>query len=113
MSNNKKVEGVVYSTNAEYSYQQGNQNNQATLPPTQQDLKIWLEKNHRGGKTVSVIKGFIGKESDLNELARKIKSTCGTGGSSKDGEILIQGDFRDKILALLIKEGFKAKKAGG
>ncbi len=113
MSKNKKTIGVVYSTNPDFEYQNKEVNNAETLHPNQQNLKIWLEKNHRGGKTVSVIKGFIGQESDLENLGRKIKSSCGTGGTVKDGEILIQGDFRDKILALLIKEGYKAKKAGG
>ncbi|MEI6815235.1 MAG: translation initiation factor [Bacteroidota bacterium] len=113
MSKNKKTIGVVYSTNPDFEYQNKEDNNAETLHPNQQNLKIWLEKNHRGGKTVSVIKGFIGQESDLENLGRKIKSSCGTGGTVKDGEILIQGDFRDKILALLIKEGYKAKKAGG
>jgi translation initiation factor 1 len=114
MSNkNKKNDGMVYSTNPDFNFQNQNSNSLNTLPPSQQDLRIWLETKHRGGKAVTVIKGFIGKEEDLNTLSKKIKASCGTGGTAKDGEILIQGDFRDRIVTLLIKEGYKAKKAGG
>ena len=113
MSNkNKKNEGVVYSTNPNFNYQQNTPSTANTLPNAQQDLRVWLESKHRGGKTVSVVKGFIGTEDDLNTLAKKIKAACGTGGSTKDGEILIQGDHRDRIVALLLKENYKAKKAG-
>ena len=104
---------MVYSTNPDFNFHKGNAESAVTLAPGNQNLKIWLEKNHRGGKTVSVVKGFVGKEDDLEALGKKLKTTCGTGGSTKDGEILIQGDHRDRILALLIKEGYKAKKAGG
>src|ERR1039458_10386345 len=114
MSNkNKKNAGVVYSTNPDFNYQQNNASSTPTLPPSQQDLRIWLETKHRGGKAVTVIKGFIGKEDDLNNLSKKLKASCGTGGTAKDGEILIQGDFRDRVLGLLIKDRYKAKKAGG
>ena len=113
MSNkNKKNDGVVYSTNHDFIFQDKNTETNETHPPNQQDLRIWLESKNRGGKMVCVIKGFVGTEDDLNQLGRKIKATCGTGGSVKDGEILIQGDFRERILAFLQKEGFKAKKAG-
>jgi translation initiation factor 1 len=114
MSNkNNKNNGVVYSTNPDYNYQKNNANSCTTLPPSQQELRVWLETKHRGGKAVTVIKGFIGKEEDLTTLSKKIKASCGTGGTAKDGEILIQGDFRDRVVTLLIKEGYKAKKAGG
>ena len=114
MSNkNNKNNGVVYSTNPDYNYQQNKSNSSSTLLPSQQDLRVWLETKHRGGKAVTVIKGFIGKEEDLNTLSKKLKASCGTGGTAKDGEILIQGDFRDRVVSLLIKEGYKAKKAGG
>jgi translation initiation factor 1 len=76
-------------------------------------LRIWLEKNHRGGKTASVIKGFVGSPADLEELGRTLKNKCGTGGSAKDGEIIIQGDHREKLLTLLQGMGYKARKAGG
>ena len=108
-----KPDGVVYSTNPDYQFQFEDSDQQETLSASQQNLRIWLEKNHRGGKQVTVIKGFIGTEDDLKELARKLKTSCATGGSIKDGEILIQGDFRDKALALLCSLNYKAKKAGG
>jgi translation initiation factor 1 len=104
--------GMVYSTNPDFSLNE-EQESQETLAPNQQDLRIWLEKNHRGGKTASVIKGFVGSPSDLEELGRTLKNKCGTGGSAKDGEIIIQGDHRDKLLTLLQGMGYKARKAGG
>ena len=101
---------MVYSTNPDYVYEA---EEEAPLLPGQQNLRIWLEKGGRGGKTASVIKGFEGSDDDLKELAKLLKSSCGTGGSAKNGENIIQGDHRDKILQILVKEGYKAKKAGG
>ena len=103
--------GLVYSTNPNYKPEEESNDN-APLLPGQQDLRVWLEKNHRGGKVASVIKGFVGSDADLEDLGKKIKQKCGTGGSVKDGEIIIQGDHRDKIMAMLSQLGFKAKKAG-
>ena len=104
---------MVYSTNPDYSYDTGEDDPQEALPPGRQDLRVWLDRKSRGGKQVTLVKGFIGSEEDLKELARMLKGKCGVGGSAKDGEIIIQGDHRDRIVEILIKEGYKAKKAGG
>ena len=110
--NRKKSGGIVYSTNPEFKF--GHETtSQVTMPVNQQLLYIWLDSKARKGKTVTLIKGFKGKEQDLDNLARQIKSLCGTGGSAKNEEIIIQGDFREKIILFLNKEGYKTKKAGG
>jgi translation initiation factor 1 len=103
--------GMVYSTNPNYKPEESPSNDE-TLPSGQQDLRVWLEKNHRGGKTATVIKGFVGNVDDLETLGKTLKTKCGTGGSAKDGEIIIQGDHREKIMTILSQLGYKAKKAG-
>ena len=103
----------MYSTNPDFGYTYDNPSEPTTLPPQQQDLRIFIEKKHRGGKTASIIKGFIGTHDDLEALSKLLKTKCGTGGSAKDNEIIIQGDMRDKILEILLAKGYKAKKAGG
>ena len=110
--NRKKSGGIVYSTNPEFKFGQET-TSQVTLPVNQQLLYIWLDSKARKGKTVTLIKGFKGTEQDLENLARQVKTLCGTGGSAKNGEIIIQGDFREKIIYFLNKEGYKTKKAGG
>jgi len=102
---------MVYSTNSDFRIDDDYE--ESTLDPSQQNLRIWLEKGGRGGKVASVIKGFIGSDEELKALGKKIKTACGTGGSAKNGEIIIQGDHRDKILNILNNDGYKAKKAGG
>ncbi|MEA5258629.1 translation initiation factor [Arcicella aquatica] len=114
MSKNKKIPvGVVFSTNPDFDFSFENDAEVETLAPNQQNLKVQLDKKARAGKQVTLISGFIGKDDDLEVLSKKLKNLCGCGGSAKDGEILIQGDFRDKILTFLTTSGYKAKKVGG
>ncbi|MBX7181753.1 MAG: translation initiation factor [Bacteroidia bacterium] len=105
--------GLVYSTAANFNPNAMDEEEQVSLEPKQQDLRIWLDTKSRAGKPVSLIKGFVGNQSDLEALGKQLKTKCGVGGTVKDGEILIQGDFRDKILKILLDLGYKAKKAGG
>ena len=103
--------GLVYSTNPDFNLNKEKEDIQ-TPSPSEQQLKIWLERKS-GGKVVTAIRGFTGREQDIEDLAKMLKSKCGVGGGAKDGEILIQGDHRDKVLHLLTQAGYKAKKAGG
>jgi translation initiation factor 1 len=113
MAKQKNRVDVVYSTNPNFQYQTHEENEQETLPPDLQTLYISLDKKARAGKKVSLIEGFTGKSSDLEQLGKQIKNLCGSGGSAKDGEILIQGDHRDKIEQFLKTKGYKTKRKGG
>jgi translation initiation factor 1 len=106
-------QGVVYSTNPDFSYQTNETGEATTLPPQQQQLRVQLDKKQRGGKQVTLITGFVGREEDLQTLGKLLKTKCGVGGSAKDAEIVVQGDFRAKVLEVLLKEGYKAKQIGG
>lgn len=108
----KKRDGVVYSTDQNFSFQYQRGEETETLSPQQQNLKVLLDKNGRAGKQVTLVTGFIGKTEDVETLTKLLKTKCGVGGSAKDGEILIQGDLRDKVVAVLTKEGYKAKRVG-
>jgi len=104
---------IVYSTNPDFRYEYDQPEEQETLPPAKQDLRVMLDRKNRAGKTVTLITGFTGTNDDLIALSKELKSKCGVGGSAKDGEIMVQGDFRDKIVQLLLQKGYKVKKAGG
>ena len=103
--NKPDTNGFVYSTNPDFKFE-SESNAQETLPPERQKLRIILETKHRAGKAVTVVYGFVGKEEDLETLGKALKSFCGSGGSVKDGEIIIQGDQREKMLGYLVKKGY-------
>lgn len=105
--------GTVYSTNPDFEYNTECEDQATTLEPSKQNLRVWIDRKQRGGKVATLVCGYVGSEDDLKELARMLKSKCGVGGSAKDGEIIIQGDHRDKVVTLLINAGYKCKKAGG
>lgn len=109
----QKYTGVVYSTNPDYGYKPYDDESEDTPEPKHQDLRISLDKKQRGGKKVTLISGFVGGENDLKDLGKTLKSKCGVGGSAKNGEILVQGDFRQKVKMLLEDLGYKCKLAGG
>lgn len=108
----KNREGVVYSTNSEFNYQHRSEETEDTVAANQQNLKVQLDKSMRAGKQVTLVTGFTGKTGDIETLGKLLKTKCGVGGSVKDREIIIQGDHRDKIVQILIKEGYKAKRVG-
>lgn len=105
--------GFVYSTDPNFRYEEDNEPATETLPPAQQNLRVMLDKKQRAGKAVTLVTGFVGLPGDLDDLGKAVKQVCGTGGSVKDGDILVQGDQREKVLAFLLKKGYgKTKKAG-
>lgn len=101
---------MVYSTDPDFKIEEASKEEAETLPAAQQKIKVRLETKHRAGKAVTLIENFVGTTSDREELGKKLKAACGTGGSVKDGEILVQGDNRDKVLQWLLKNGYKLSK---
>lgn len=106
----KKRLGVVYSTNPDFEYEESVEEEEITPAPSQQRLTVSIDRRNRGGKQVTLVSGFRGKEEDLASLGRILKVKCGVGGSTKNGEITVQGDFRDKVTALLKEMGYNAKR---
>jgi translation initiation factor 1 len=109
----KKRLGVVYSTDPDFHYDSGQEEEQETLPPGEHTLCVSLDRKNRKGKAVTLIEGFRGGGDDLRALGRDLRNLCGTGGSVKNGEILIQGDMRDRVFSLLKKRGYSVKRKGG
>lgn len=104
---------VVYSTNPDFGYEKDNDDEQVIIEKNKQNLRVSIDKKNRGGKVVTLITGFTGTDNDLKELGKLLKSKCGVGGSAKDGEIIVQGDFKTKVTELLIKEGYTKTKMKG
>lgn len=104
--------GIMFSTNPDFHFDEPDETTEI-LTPQQQDLRILLDRKNRGGKVVTLITGFIGSEDELQSLTKALKVKCGVGGAAKDGEIVLQGDFREKVFIYLQKEGYKIKKSGG
>ena len=113
MKKKQRYDGIVYSTDDTFAYQDTEAGDTATLPNHRQDLRVMLDRKMRGGKTVTLVKGFIGTSADLEALGKRLKQRCGVGGSAKAGEIIVQGDFKQRILQLLQDDGYRVKPVGG
>ena len=105
----KQPVGVVYSTNPDYQYQYDDEPEAETLPPAKQRLRVSLDRHHRGGKSVTLVTGFVGSDDDLQALGKLLKSRCGVGGAAKDGEVIVQGEHVDKVKQILTAEGYGVK----
>ena len=106
----KNRKGIVYSTDESFEYDEYGDAEEETLDPGDQQLIVSLDKRNRGGKAVTLVTGFVGQEDDLKDLGKTLKSKCGVGGSAKAGEIIVQGDFREKVATLLSDMGYRVKK---
>ena len=113
MAKKKEKLNVVYSTNPNFNYEFDEEETIETLPKNQQKLYVSIDRKQRGGKEVTLVEGFVGSDDDLKDLGKLLKSKCGVGGTAKDNEILIQGNFKDKVFDMLTKEGYQVKKKGG
>ena len=109
----KKRLGVVYSTNPGFQYEEEGDQRQKTLSPEQQKLYVSLDRKNRKGKAVTLVEGFTGSDGDLKSLGKELKNKCGSGGTAREGEIIIQGDFRDRVMTILRDKGFVLKQKGG
>lgn len=112
MKHKSDKNGVVYSTNPDFAFDYG-EDEATTLEPAKQNLRVMLDKKQRGGKKVTLVTGFVGSDDDLTALGKALKSACGVGGTAKDGVILLQGDFREKALQLLLQKGYTKTKISG
>ena len=110
MADWKERLGMVYSTNPDFAYDYGEEQEAETLAPAKQNLRVWRDTKGRGGKVATIVRGFVGSTEDLEELGRTLQRGCGVGGSVKEGEIIIQGDHRDRVTALLIQKGYTQTK---
>lgn len=113
MSKKNNRLNVVYSTNPDFNYALEEQENQETLAPKDQLLYVSIDRKNRGGKEATLVEGFVGSADDLSDLSKTLKSKCGVGGSAKDGQIIIQGNFKQKVADLLVQLGYKVKLKGG
>ena len=104
--------GVVFSTNPDFQYETTEESEATTLPPQQQNLKVWLDRL-KGGRVATVVRGFVGSTEDIEALGKDLKRRCGVGGTVKEGEIIIQGDHRERVMQLLAEAGYRCKRAGG
>ncbi len=109
----KSRHGVVYSTDPRYAYAEPDPYQATTLEPALQKLRVHLDRKQRGGKEVTLVKGFVGTKEDLESLVKTLKNKCGTGGSAKDGEVMVQGNQREKVIKLLLDMGYSGTKAAG
>src|SRR3546814_1161416 len=112
MKKRQQYSGMLYSTDQNFAFQETDAEDVETLPNRQQDLRVMLDRKMRGGKTVTLVRGFVGSTADLETLGKKLKQKCGVGGSAKDGEIMVQGDFKQSIVQLLLDDGYRVKQVG-